>query len=141
MMTDLSVTVTRVIAAPAATLFDAWFDPVKMAQFIRPMAGMDAPNVTNDPVEGGQFKIVMNTPNGALPHTGTYKEISPHSRLVFTWETSFSAEGSTVTLDFKEVDSGTEVTLTHVKFPSEESRDNHSAGWGQILDSLQAVES
>ena len=33
---------------------------------------------------------------------------------------------------------GTKVTLTHVKFLSEEMRDNHQKGWGEILDALDA---
>ena len=135
-MTDLSLTVSRNIAAPAARVFDAWLDPVMLARFMRPMPGMEAPKVANDPKEGGQFEIIMHTPSGDIPHTGTYKEISPHSRIIFTWDSPFTAEGSTVTLDFAEANGATDVTLTHVTFPSEESRDNHQNGWTQILETL-----
>ena len=34
------------------------------------------------------------------------------------------------------VEGGTEIRLTHVRFPNEESRDNHEAGWGRILNTL-----
>ena len=135
-MTDLSLTVSRNIAAPAARVFDAWLDPEMLARFIRPIPGMEPPKVTNDPTEGGQFEIIMKAPSGDIPHTGTYKEISPHSRIVFTWDSPFTAEGSTVTLNFAEANGATDVTLTHVTFPSEESRDNHNNGWTQILATL-----
>lgn len=138
-MTDLSLTVTRTIAAPAQKVFDAWLDPQMLARFIRPMPGMEAPQVTNDPTEGGAFEIVMTTPNGDIPHAGLYKEITPHSRIVFTWDSPFTAEGSTVTLDFAEANGVTDVTLTHVIFPSEDSRDSHNTGWTQILDTLAEV--
>lgn len=138
-MTDLSLTVSRSIAAPAERVFNAWLDPKMLARFMRPMPGMEAPVVSNDPTEGGRFEIIMKAPDGEIPHAGTYKEISPHSRLVFTWESPFSVEGSTVTLDFVEAHGGTDVTLTHVTFPSEESRDNHNKGWTQILETLAEV--
>ncbi|GAB5509470.1 MAG: hypothetical protein Rhims3KO_08710 [Hyphomicrobiales bacterium] len=138
-MTELSLAVSRTIAAPANKVFEAWLDPQMIANFMRPMPDMPAPSVKNDPVEGGRFDIVMKAGEDEIPHAGTYQEISRFSRLVFTWESPFSVDGSTVTLDFDEVDGKTNVTLTHVKFPSEESRDNHNGGWTNILASLEAA--
>ena len=138
-MTELSLTTSRVIAAPQDRVFDAWLDPEMLARFMTPMPGTTVPKADNDPVEGGRFDIVMRVGDQDMPHGGTYKEISPHKRLVFTWETPFSVEGSTVTLDFAPQNGGTEVTLTHVKFPSEEIRDNHAKGWGGILDALDGA--
>lgn len=138
-MTELSLAVSRTIAAPASKVFEAWLDPQMIANFMRPMPDMPAPRVKNDPVEGGRFDIVMKAGEDEIPHAGTYREISRFSRLVFTWESPFSIEGSTVTLDFDEVDGKTNVTLTHVKFPSEESRDNHNGGWINILASLETA--
>lgn len=137
-MTELSLTTSRTIAAPAQRVFDAWLDPTMLAKFMRPAPDMGAPDVKNDPVEGGRFDIVMKAGENDIPHAGTYKEISKYSRIVFTWESPFSIEGSTVTLDFNETDGQTELTLTHVKFPSEESRDNHDGGWKAILAALEA---
>jgi uncharacterized protein YndB with AHSA1/START domain len=139
MMTELSLAVTRTIAAPANQVFEAWLDPQMIAKFMRPMPDMPAPDVKNDPVEGGRFDIVMKAGDDEIPHAGTYREISRYSRLIFTWESPFSIDGSTVTLDFDEVDGKTKVTLTHVKFPSEESRDNHENGWTAILAALDAA--
>lgn len=136
-MTELSLAVSRTISAPASQVFEAWLDPQMIAKFMRPMPEMPAPDVKNDPVEGGRFDILMKAGEDEIPHAGTYQEISRYSRLVFTWESPFSVDGSTVTLDFDEVDGKTNVTLTHVKFPSEESRDNHNGGWTAILASLE----
>jgi len=135
-MTDLSLKTSRKIAAPAQKLFEAWLDPAMLAKFMRPAPHMPAPTCSTDPVEGGRFDILMVADGTELPHAGTYQEISRYSRLVFTWESPFSVEGSTVTVEFDEVDGETEVTLTHVKFPSDESRDNHTAGWTAILEKL-----
>ena len=138
-MTDLTLTTTRVISAEPSRVFDAWLDPAMLARFMTSGPGMTVPKAAADPVEGGRFDIVMQAGDDEIPHAGTYIEINRHSRLVFTWESPFSVEGSTVTLDFEPVDGGTEVTLTHVKFPSEESRDNHLGGWNGILGALDGA--
>lgn len=138
-MTDLSVTTSRIIAAPAQKTFDAWLDPKALAKFMIPASGMPEPVCKTDPVEGGRFNILMIAGDVEIPHAGTYKEISRYSRLVFTWESPHSVDGSTVTLEFEEVEGGTNVTLTHVKFPSEESRDNHDSGWSLILEKLDTL--
>ena len=74
-----------------------------------------------------------------LPHGGTYLELVPDKRIVFTWETPYSDEGSTVTIDLSPVAGGTDIVLTHVKFSTAESRDNHAKGWGMILDNLDTI--
>ncbi len=138
-MTDLSLTTSRTISAPPARVFDAWLDPAMLARFMTPGPGMTVPSAEADPVEGGRFAIVMKAGDNEIPHAGTYLKIDRHSQLVFTWESPFSVEGSTVTLDLAEVEGGTAVTLTHIKFPSEESRDNHLGGWDGILGALDTA--
>ncbi|MES0881164.1 SRPBCC family protein [Roseibium sp. SCP14] len=135
-MSELSVVVSRKFSAPAERVFDAWLDPEILARFMTPGPDMSVPKATTDPKVGGAFEIIMQAGDQQIPHKGIYKEISPHSRLVFTWESPFSEPDSVVTLEFDEVDGGTELTLTHVKFPSQESRDNHEGGWNRIVDCL-----
>ncbi len=136
MTTDLSLRVTQHIAAAPERVFDAWLDPATLVHFITPDPGFREPEVTNDPREGGGFKVIMKAPERDLPHWGTYKEIDRPNRLVFTWVSEFSLEDSTVTLTFAPKDGGTDVTLTHERFKSEELRDNHEKGWGAILNRL-----
>jgi len=138
-MTELTLNVSRTINASAETLFNAWLDPKILARFMAPGPDMTVPSATNDPVKGGRFDIIMKAGDQEIPHAGTYMEINPHSRLVFTWESPLSTDGSTVTLTFKEVDGGTEVNLHHVKFQNQESRDNHAAGWEGILAKLEVA--
>lgn len=138
-MTDLTLTTERTIKAPQQAVFDAWLNPELLAQFMRPRADMTVPVCKSDAVQGGNFEILMRVGDNDIPHSGTYKKIDPHKQIVFTWETSFSADDSTVTLDFAPADGGTHVTLTHVRFPSEESRDNHMAGWSAILSTLDTT--
>ncbi|MDA8586244.1 SRPBCC domain-containing protein [Rhodobacteraceae bacterium] len=136
--TELSLQTSRVINAPRDRLFDAWLDPKMLATFMTPMPGMPASDVTADARVGGRFLIVMHAGDQDLPHEGTYTTIDRPNRLVFTWESPMSPnDDSTVTIDFEEVSGGTKVTLNHVRFPNEESRDNHKGGWAHILQCLE----
>ncbi len=135
--TDLRLEVQRTLPYPPEKVFDAWLDPKMLAKFMTPMEGATVPEVETDAREGGSYRIVMQTPDGTqIPHHGTYSKVDRPRTLVFTWVSPFSEDGSEVTLDFAPDGDGTAVTLTHVKFPSEESRDNHERGWALILESL-----
>ncbi len=136
-MTDLSVTVKKTIQAPIEKVFDAWLDPKILSKFIIPMKGMPEPEVVNDPRVGGEFTIIMRPGDEPLPHTGEYLEISRPNKLIFTWVSAHSIEGSRVTLDFTKVDESiTEVLLTHEKFIDEQARNDHKGGWTSILEEL-----
>ncbi len=138
-MTDLTLTVERTIGAPRNKVFAAWLEPAMLKRFMLPGDGMSVPVARTDPREGGRFEIVMRAGDRDIPHAGTYREIRPHDRIVFTWESPFSTEGSEVTLTFADDGAGTRVRLSHVRFPNEESRSNHEAGWTAILAALGAA--
>jgi uncharacterized protein YndB with AHSA1/START domain len=75
-----------------------------------------------------------------IPHTGTYLEVTPHSKIEFTWESPFSIDGSTVTILFKSLDGNrTEIDFNHIKFISEEERNDHEGGWTYILEVLDGM--
>ena len=135
--TELKLELSHKYAASREDLFDAWLDPRMLAQFMTPGPDMSVPEAKSDAREGGRFLVVMRAGDQDLPHAGTYKTIDRPNRLAFTWESPMSPiEDSTVTLDFEEVDGGTNLRLTHVRFPSEESRANHEGGWTRILATL-----
>ena len=139
-MTDLSVNINKTINAPIEKVFDAWLDPSILTQFILPAPGMPQPEVDNDAREGGRFSIIMQVGDDKIPHSGSYLTVDRPRRLVFSWESPFSSDDSTVTLNFTALDEGsTHIELTHVKFLNEEARSNHEGGWGNILDKLDEV--
>jgi uncharacterized protein YndB with AHSA1/START domain len=138
-MSEMSVVVSREFEAPVAKVFEAWLDPKVLAKFMNPCVGGPDATVTNDPVEGGAFEIIMKAEDKDIPHRGVYRKIDRYTRLVFTWDSPFSLPDSVVTLDFTERNGGTALTLTHVKFASEEARKGHEGGWTGILASLEPV--
>ena len=44
-----------------------------------------------------------------------------------------------VTVEFNEVDGGTEVVLVHEGFPATEARDGHEEGWGACMSHFEAI--
>lgn len=139
-MTDLTVKLNKTINAPIEKVFDAWLDPAMLTRFILPAPGMAPPEVESDAREGGRFTILMRVGDDKIPHSGSYLVVNRPSQLKFTWESPFSTDDSTVTLDFSAVGAQqTSVELTHVKFVNEEARANHEGGWSNILDRLAEV--
>ena len=41
-----------------------------------------------------------------------------------------------VTLELRKQSGGTELTLTHERFPTTESKENHNKGWTAIVEKL-----
>lgn len=139
-MTDLSVSLTKTINSPIEKVFDAWLDANTLAKFILPMPGMPEPKTTADGREGGSFTILMKVGDDEIPHTGEYLEVKRPNKLVFTWESPFSTDGSTVTILFTKINSeSTKIDFKHVKFNDEEARKNHATGWGSILEKLNSI--
>lgn len=137
MANELSLTVKKTIPAPPEKVFNAWLDPRMLKRFMVTCEGHGVPKAESDAREGGKFLIVMDTGEKEIPHSGTYLEIKPHSRLVFTWESPHSVDGSTVTLDLaKKGEDETELTLTQVRFASEGALEGHREGWTAILEAL-----
>mgnify|MGYP003482314901 FL=1 len=138
-MTDLTLTARRTIKAPPERVFNAWLNPQMFARIMKIGPDMDIADPVIDPRIGGRFSFLVKMSETDAPHSGTYLDITRHSRIAFTWESPYSTEGSTVTITFAEVPGGTDVTLNHVKFKSEDSRDGHFKGWTAILGNLDAA--
>lgn len=137
-LAELSLTVSRHIPATPQRVFDAWLSPEWMSRFMVPKEGVTIGKAEADATVGGRFTLLMIDGETEIPHAGEYLEITRHSRIKFSWESPFSIDGSTVTLDFSPADGGTDVTLTHVKFATRSARDSHNGGWNAILDKLRA---
>ena len=135
-MNDLTLTVQKRIPAKAERVFNAWLDPMMMKKFMFGSPDMTVSIAETDPKVGGSYKVVMNDGTKDIAHTGTYLDLKPHSRIAFTWQSPYSVDGSTVTLDFAPDGDATLVTLTQVRFASEGARDGHKAGWTAILETL-----
>ena len=134
---DLTLTLSRHIAAPPEKVYAAWLTPETLMRFMGNCQGMSLAAAHTDPRVGGAFQIDIDNGSSVVPHTGTYLALQPHSKIAFTWVSPYStAENSTVTLDLIPDGSGTQLTLTHSRFIDERHRDMHVGGWSTMLDGL-----
>jgi uncharacterized protein YndB with AHSA1/START domain len=132
------VVVRRFLSAPRERVFAAWLDPVALARFMRARADATA-TAEVDARPGGRFLIVMRHRGKAVEHSGSYLEIDPPKRLSFTWNSDNTDSLDTVvTIEFYEVNNGTDLILTHRRLPVTQM-DLHRNGWTLIIAELEAV--
>jgi uncharacterized protein YndB with AHSA1/START domain len=137
----LQLRLERVIRADRERAFAAWTRPELLRQWSAPEGMTIEEGGELDLRVGGRWRVVMLEPSGIRHEAfGTYREITPPRRLVYThqWrQGSGSSPETTLTVEFLEVDGGTRVVLTQVGFTSPQSRDGHVEGWSSSLDQLE----
>jgi uncharacterized protein YndB with AHSA1/START domain len=130
---------TRTFKVPRERVFRAWTDPAELRQWFRADPAFTVSIAEVDLQVGGRYRLAMQPPEGdAYVMGGTYREVTPPERLVFTWtwEGDDDNPETLVTLEFRDRGGETEVVLTHSGFASEEQRGNHEDGWNGCLDQL-----
>lgn len=139
MMPDHILQLTRHFPHPRERVFAAWTQPQQLVKWWGPK-GVHIPHWEIDPRVGGSWETAMRNQDGSeFFVSGKYLEITPPSRLVFSWAwTNDDVRGheTTVTVDFEEKNAGTELTLTQELFESNNARDLHNEGWSSSLDCL-----
>jgi uncharacterized protein YndB with AHSA1/START domain len=132
-----SLTTARRLKAPVEKVFAAWTDPKILAQWWGPHHTRVV-EAAMDVREGGGFRIVLGEANGARHEiSGRYVTVEPNARLVFTWAWSIAPERqSRVTISFRAVADGTEVTVLHDMFADADTATRHRRGWTESLDRL-----
>jgi uncharacterized protein YndB with AHSA1/START domain len=88
---------------------------------------------------GGRYEVSFKTKDGEYHRVGgTYREVVPNSRLVFSWAWHSTPEReSLVTVTVAEDGEGSLLTLHHEQFADETARDGHKRGWTGTLDKLE----
>ncbi len=140
-LTAGTLKVTRTIKAEPDAVFAAWTQPEHMKHWSAP-EGLDVAIAEVDLTEGGRFHIQMkNAEGGEHNARGVYREIERPSRLVYTWSWDEYPEAgeSLITVEFKAVDEGTEVTMVHSGLPTEELVKEHEDGWTSCLNRLEKI--
>jgi uncharacterized protein YndB with AHSA1/START domain len=133
-----SLTMTRRLKAPPASVFDAFTNPEKLAMWF----GFGEPKdkvIEIDAKVGGAYHFGFPSPTGDRNDVmGMFREVSPVDRLVFSWHWKSTPEReSQVTVELAPDGEGTLLTLLHEHFYDEAACENHKMGWGHGLDQLQ----
>lgn len=121
---DREIVVTRTFNGPARIVFEAWTKPELIKRWWVPRSmPMSLTSVEADVRTGGKYRFVFE--NG-MAFFGTYVEVTPHSRLVWTNEEGGDA-GPVTTVSLEEKDGKTLLVMTEL-YPSKEALD--AAGTG-----------
>ncbi len=153
--TETSLTIKRTLDAPRDLVFRAWTEPDRLSQWWGAGPDFSTPIAEVDLRVGGKYRLGMKAPDQEEPYIvgGTYREVRPPERLVYTWaweqhgsgsSTGTAGEGAPdlgpgetlVTVEFHEVGDKTELVLTHEFFPDKNMRDEHNQGWEGVLTQL-----
>jgi uncharacterized protein YndB with AHSA1/START domain len=131
--TDPIVKEVRIDATPD-TVFAYFTEPDKITRWL-------AEEATLDPRAGGINHQTHRDDDGKrYSLRGEFVEVSPPSRVVFTWgfeESSVGIEpgGSTVEVTLRPDGDGTLLRLVHRDLPAA-TRGDHDAGWAAMLERL-----
>ena len=141
---DREVVVTRTFDAPARLVFDAWTKPELFRKWWVPRSmGMTLRSLEMDVRTGGSYHL--NFGDG-MDFFGTYLEVTPHSRIV--WTNEEEGEGASVTtVTFEEKGDTTSLVMSEV-YPSKEALDAAGTGaadathetFGQLDDLLAELQ-
>jgi uncharacterized protein YndB with AHSA1/START domain len=130
---DRELVVTRTFNAPAHIVFEAWSKPELFKQWWVPKSvGMSLVSCDMDIRTGGTYRLVFSHPAFDQPMAffGTYKEVTPHKRLV--WMNEESDQGAVTTVTFEENGGKTLVTF-HELYPTTAALEEALAGSAEGL--------
>ena len=139
---EREIFVTRTFNAPARLVFEAWTKPELFKQWWVPKSmGMTLLSCEMDARARGKYRLEFR--HGAtqsMAFFGTFLEVTPHSRLVWSNEESNDGAVSTVTFEEKE---GTTLVVLHELYPSKEALDAAGTGaadaMGETFGQLDAL--
>jgi len=136
-----AVTLQRVIRAPRARVYRAFLDPELVAQWLAPGRSVVS-TATVDERVGGVHRVDMIDEHGdAHLLDSVIQELVPDERIVLLFRFGSGAEETVLTVSFRDVSGGTEVTLDHERVPLTGPLNQRSvdAGWNSVLDKLEGV--
>jgi uncharacterized protein YndB with AHSA1/START domain len=138
---DREIVLSRTYAAPRELVFEAWIDPVHVAEWWGP-EGFTTTILEMDPRPGGTWRFIMHGPDGVdYPNRIDYLEIRRPERLVYTHRSDeeppqiqFEA-----TLNFTERGGQTELNL-RMLFRTAAERDLVVEQYGAIEGGIQHLQ-
>jgi uncharacterized protein YndB with AHSA1/START domain len=122
---ERELVVTRTFNGPARIVFEAWTKPELFRRWWAPKSmGMSLLSCEMDVRVGGKYRLEFEP--DAMAFFGTYLEVTPHSRLV--WTNEEGGEGGPVTTVTFEDKGGKTLLVLHELYSSKEALD--AAGTG-----------
>ena len=130
----------KILAVPQERVFAAFVDAEQLRRWWGP-AGFSVQSLRFDAVEGTEYRIGMQPPNGDVFHiSGTFRAVEPPRRLVYTFnyeEPDSDDQETLVALRFEPTDGGTRVILDQGPFKTAARLDLHRDGWTETLERFE----
>lgn len=125
---EREVLVTRTFDAPARVVFEAWSKPELFKKWWVPRSmGMTLRSCEMDVRTGGKYRLVFgDDPENTMAFFGSYLEVVPEKRIVWTNEESGDV-GSITTVTFEERDGKTLLVMSDL-YPTKEALDEAGTG-------------
>ncbi|MGE6758261.1 SRPBCC family protein [Corallococcus interemptor] len=128
--------VTRTFDAPARIVFEAWTKPELFKKWWVPKSmGMTLASCEMDVRTGGTYRLVFGQ---GMAFFGTYKEVTPHSRLVWTNEEG-GDHTSVTTVTFEEKEGKTLLVVSEL-YPSKEALDAAGGAAEALVETFQQLD-
>jgi uncharacterized protein YndB with AHSA1/START domain len=124
---ERELVVTRTFNGPARIVYEAWTKPELLKLWWAPKStGMSLVSCEADVRVGGSYRFEFGREaSKPMAFFGSYIEVTPHSRLV--WTNDESDDGAVTTVTFEEKD-GKTLLVMHELYPSRKALDNAIAG-------------
>jgi uncharacterized protein YndB with AHSA1/START domain len=149
---EFTLQVRRTFAASREKVFAAWTEREQLEKWMcRDVPAHSVIHHQQDIRTGGVYQMEIRDPAKGETYwgQGTYREVKPPEKLVFTWAWSKDRpDGPTmhpgshetlVTVEFFARGNSTEVVLTHTGLGTAALRDDHTRGWNGCFDVLAKV--
>ena len=128
---ERELVVTRTFNGPARIVFEAWTKPELFKQWWVPKSmGMFLRSCEMDVRVGGKYRLEFEP--DAMAFFGTYLEVTPHSRLV--WTNDEGGDGGPVTTVTFEEKGGKTLLVMHELYPSKEALDAAGTGAADMMN-------
>jgi uncharacterized protein YndB with AHSA1/START domain len=138
---ERELVVRRTVNGPARLVFEAWTKPELFKRWWVPKSyGLTLLSCEMDVRVGGKYRLVFRHGDSTMDFFGTYREVTPPTRLVWTNEEGDGETVTTVTLDEKD---GRTSLVVHDLYPSKDALDaaiasGATGGMPDQLDQLDA---
>jgi uncharacterized protein YndB with AHSA1/START domain len=122
---DRELVIERTFNGPQRVVFDAWTRPELVRRWWAPAShNVAVVSCEADVRVGGAWRYVLRRDTGdEFAFSGTYLEVTPHSRLVYTsWFEAIPGAEVVCTVTFEDRDGKTHL-VSHELYPSAEARE------------------
>jgi uncharacterized protein YndB with AHSA1/START domain len=124
---------THRFAGPPGLVWAVWTRPELIRSWFGSSHGFRAHDIAVDLRPGGNWSL--RNVNGAVTEyvSGTYHEVEPATRLVYSYHFEGTEFFSTISVDLSLEDYGTRLHFLQTGFPDTQARIEHARGWPYAL--------